>query len=266
MKQANKENQITRSLYGLVVWAGPVLLLGTAVLSLIQPGFIQRHYARAEIAPDLATLTRAEIAQAGLVALTPGQRLALATETVVYLQSWQPVPVALDRLAQLQLPTTGQPLYDQRELAHLGDVKQRTDAIRWLTLLAGLGWGLGLAGLTYYSSAAYRPYRAVRQGGYLTIGLVSLLAATLYWGWGLFFYQFHGLLFPAGSWHFAPGSSLMRLFPESLFYAAGLTIAFRAGLGSLLAIGASYLWAALVTQPHVAAIAEGDSDVVTDLV
>lgn len=47
-----------------------------------------------------------------------------------YLESWQPADAAIVMLANQQLPRTGAPLYNQRELAHLVDVKRLTDGMR----------------------------------------------------------------------------------------------------------------------------------------
>jgi uncharacterized membrane protein len=84
-------------------------------------------------------------------------------------------------------------------------------------------------------------YLEVGQGGLLTVMLLSGIAALILFGWPLFFYQFHGLLFASGSWSFAPTDSLMRLYPERFFFDAGVVMSVGAWLWGLLAAVIGYL-------------------------
>lgn len=77
----------------------------------------------------------------------------------------------------------------------------------------------------------------------LTMIFLSGIAGLILFGWNIFFYQFHGLLFPAGTWTFAATDSLMRLYPERFFFDVGVVMSLGAWLGGLLAAMAGYLLA-----------------------
>lgn len=127
-------------------------------------------------------------------------------------------------LENLTLPD-GSPLYSARELSHMQDVKNVVQPVlalgygAWL-LLIGLGLWARLGG--WWSTFL----RGLRNGGWLTLGLVLVLgifAGTSFWQ---FFTVFHELFFKGNSWLFLFTDSLIRLFPlpfwEDAFLFAGL--------------------------------------------
>jgi integral membrane protein (TIGR01906 family) len=179
----------------------------------------------------------------GLMPFTPGERLALALTAVAYLESWQPVEEAIWSLAEQRQPHTGAPLYTERELGHLMDVKHLTDWVRWLALLTGTAVSSGLLFLLARPHTRRLGYLALGQGGLLTVMLLSGIAALVLFGWPIFFYQFHGLLFASGSWSFAPTDSLMRLYPERFFFDVGVVMSVGAWLWGLLTAVIGYLLA-----------------------
>lgn len=71
--------------------------------------------------------------------------------------------------------------------------------------------------------------------------LLTGLTAFIFLGWGFFFYQFHGLLFPSGSWTFAATEGLMRLYPERFFFDVGIVISGGALLWGMLTALGGYL-------------------------
>ncbi|MDV7390484.1 hypothetical protein RZS08_03980, partial [Arthrospira platensis SPKY1] len=75
------------------------------------------------------------------------ERLDLALLTLAYLQHPEAAETAVRFLEKERLPGTQEPLYNERELAHLVDVKRLTDdIIGWRDQLNG--WlGLGLLAL-----------------------------------------------------------------------------------------------------------------------
>lgn len=79
--------------------------------------------------------------------------------------------------------------------------------------------------------------------------LLSGVAALILFGWSYFFYQFHGLLFPSGTWTFAATDSLMRLYPERFFFDVALVMSLGAWLGGLLAamVGYPLAWRGTIT-------------------
>ncbi len=127
-------------------------------------------------------------------------------------------------LGNLTLPD-GSPLYNQRELSHMHDVKKVVKPVLWIGIA---DWVVLLAlGLWARFGSWWSDYlHGLRNGGWLTVGLVALLgifAGTSFWQ---FFTVFHELFFSGNSWLFLYTDSLIRLFPlpfwEDAFLFAGL--------------------------------------------
>lgn len=113
----------------------------------------------------------------------------------------------------------GTPLYNERELSHMEDVKQVTKGALnvWyatLAILLGLGIWSRLGGW----EQAYR--QGLRRGGWLMVGLAVAIGLIVIVGivvnpnvfWG-FFTAFHKLFFEGDSWLFLYSDTLIRLFP-----------------------------------------------------
>jgi integral membrane protein (TIGR01906 family) len=106
----------------------------------------------------------------------------------------------------------GSPLYNERELSHMQDVKLVTQgALRvWYTTVI-LMVGLGIWAWVGKWWPDYR--RGLRRGGWLMIGLViaiGLFGALAFWQ---LFTLFHSLFFEGDSWLFLYSDTLIRLFP-----------------------------------------------------
>jgi len=131
----------------------------------------------------------------------------------------------------------GSPLYNERELSHMHDVKVVTKgALRvWsvtVVLLAGLGaWA--------WFGKWWQALRAgLRRGGWLMIGLVLVIGLFGAIAFRQLFTLFHALFFEGDSWLFLYSDTLIRLFPirfwQDAFLWAGV-IAIGGALG--LALG-----------------------------
>jgi integral membrane protein (TIGR01906 family) len=138
----------------------------------------------------------------------------------------------------------GSPLYNERELSHMDDVKL-------VTLGALRVWYIALAGLLLLSVWAWfggwwQDYRlSLMRGGWLMIGLavtVGLIVVAgiamnpnIFWN---FFAGFHSLFFEGDSWLFLTSDTLIRLFPIRFWQDAFLWAAVVAlGGGIALALG-----------------------------
>ena len=60
------------------------------------------------------------------------------------------------------------------------------------------------------------------------------LAAITFFLWPLFFTEFHEPLFPPNTWRFDPNDSLIRLFPEILWFNVGITLTSRTFIAGLI--------------------------------
>jgi integral membrane protein (TIGR01906 family) len=119
----------------------------------------------------------------------------------------------------------GVPLFNERELSHMQDVKGVVQPVLWV----GYGVWCVLLGLGLWArfSGWWSEYKqGIRRGGWLTVGLVvvfGILAGISFWQ---FFTVFHELFFTGNSWQFLFTDTLIRLFPmrfwQDAFLFAGM--------------------------------------------
>ena len=149
--------------------------------------------------------------------LTQAERLDLALITLAYLQHPEPAATAVRFLESQRLPGTNQPLYNERELAHLVDVKQLTDRLNLWS--ENLNWLLGLSLLALFAWPPTRlqAVKTLQNGAALSYFLLLAFLSLITFFWPLFFYAFHHGFFPPGSWSFAGTDTLIRLFPEAFW-------------------------------------------------
>jgi integral membrane protein (TIGR01906 family) len=117
----------------------------------------------------------------------------------------------LSWLANQKLPD-GKPLYVERELSHMLDVKNLIQSmfVAWWILLAGLI----LAGLAAWRWKTLKSYwRALSNGGWLTLGLIVAILVFVVLSFDWLFTTFHRLFFTGDTWLFLYSDTLIRLFP-----------------------------------------------------
>lgn len=112
-----------------------------------------------------------------------------------------------------------QPLLDERERSHMGDVSRLVQLLAGITIVA-----LVLAVVT----GAWLRHERRRQGRTMLIaaGMVGTVALLLA---GIFavafepaFLAFHAIFFPPGTYLFSEGSNLIVLFPQGFWFDAAL--------------------------------------------
>jgi integral membrane protein (TIGR01906 family) len=181
----------------------PIFLLGLGLRILLTPLFYNVEYRMPYFPPDTYGFTQAD-------------RLHWAPYAVDYLLNNEDI----NYLGDLSFED-GSPLYNERELGHMQDVKAVTkSALRvWyaaVVLMAGLG-------LWAWYGKWWQVYRqGLRRGGWLMIGLVitiGLFGAVAFWQ---FFTLFHSLFFEGDSWLFLFSDTLIRLFPMQFWQDAFL--------------------------------------------
>ena len=126
----------------------------------------------------------------------------------------------------------GSPLYNQRELYHMEDVKMVTGHALNVWYLSMIG--LILLGVWAKFGSWWEEYKqGLRRGGWLTIFLIGTIILSVFLSFGVIFVGFHNIFFESGTWTFQFSDTLIRLFPERFwrdtFLAVGL-IAFVGGL------------------------------------
>ena len=203
-----------KSLYSIIRWlvvlAIPFLLtLGTVrlLISWNSPSYPEFEYGR--IAPDRFGFTLEE-------------RLGLADATLGYLRRPEPAHEVIYLLEDLRLPGSDQPLYNEREIGHMLDVKVVADAFKtflWVLAIIVIG---GLILLLARAETRSLGAKAIQQGGLLTVIIVFAVMVFMGVAWGLAFTLFHNLFFSSGTWTFAYTDSLIRLFPEQFWFDFGM--------------------------------------------
>ncbi len=182
-------------------------------------------------------------------------RLAYGMYAIDYLFNAEP----LDFLASIRIRGDGKcagadacTLFNERELQHMGDVKE---LLRIAFAVAVTAVALaGVALLTARSPEARQAIRrGLRAGSRFTIGAIILLGVMTLLSWNSAFDAFHELLFPPGSWRFLFSDSLIRLYPERLFVDAAAIIGALSFLGALLIMLGASQWEARSRQRGVKA-------------
>jgi len=211
--------QNTPTLYRILSWVVtlliPVILVLTAVRLLMTPAFLQLEYSTPNFPEDFYGFTKSD-------------RLQWSKIAVEYLLNNE----GIEFLGNLQFPD-GSPLYNERELRHMVDVKNTVQGALtvWYVSLAVL-FGLGIWAWIGRWWPIFRGGAA--RGGLLTAGLVGLLIAFVLVSFGVLFVAFHNIFFASGTWLFEYSDTLIRLFPErfwrDIFIYVGL-FSLATGLG-----------------------------------
>ncbi len=204
----------------------PLALIGTALRILLTPIFFNIEYRMPYFPVDEYGFTQQD-------------RLYWAPFAVQYLVNDSDITYLSDLKFE-----DGSPLYNERELNHMADVK---DVVRGALRV----WYISLAILALLAILASRGrwipayVNALRRGGILMISLavsLAVIAGTgillnpdIFWQ---FFTSFHQIFFVGDSWLFYFSDTLIRLFPirfwqDAFLWAAVLSL----GGGIALAFG-----------------------------
>jgi integral membrane protein (TIGR01906 family) len=213
-------NRLAQPLSWFTTLLIPLALFGLGVRLLLTPVFLQFEYGLPSFPPDPYGFTASD-------------RLRWGQYGVNYLVN----AADISYLAALNLDDRT-PLFSERELGHMQDVKVVVGGFLrlWLADLAAL---VLLWFWSWRGSWTQSYVRGLRRGGWLTLalalagGLVATLGASgsgdLFWQ---FFTDFHGLFFKGDSWMFAYSDTLIRLYPIKFWQDAVLYIGVIAALGA----------------------------------
>jgi len=222
-EQANLASTKTR-LFAVLGWLVtllvPVAIVLTAIRVLLFPWFLPFEYSMPGFPPDSYGFNLED-------------RLYWSRFAMDYLVN----DAGIEYLGDLRF-ADGAPVYNERELRHMVDVKIaiKNALTVWLISLIGLA-GLGIwARLSDHKQWKQEYLHGLGRGGWLTIFLVGGVILFVAVGFGVFFVAFHNVFFEPGTWMFLWSDTLIRLFPErfwrDIFIYVGLI---SAGLGWLLA-------------------------------
>jgi integral membrane protein (TIGR01906 family) len=205
---------INRILKTLLVLLIPILLVLGSVRLLATDAYLAFEYGRTSFPPDS-------------YGFTSQQRFILASTNIHYVRAHLPN----DELSKQTL--NGVPVYNEREVTHMADVKAVFQVILRV-------WQVGfilflLLGFVFWEKGERMALAsALQSGGLLTSGTILTIALLAIFAWQTWFDLFHRFFFVPGSWLFAYSDTLIRLFPVEFWFDATLTISILSLIGGLI--------------------------------
>lgn len=212
-------NVIKRILRTLLTISTPFVFLMLAVRLMLTPFFLNIEYRMPGFPPDTYGFTK-------------DQRLEWSKVSVDYLTNSEGIEFLADQRLE-----DGTPLYNERELSHMKDVKDVVTMMTRVWLIV-----LGVWVLIFITAAFGLWLReallGVSDGGFVTLGLMVLLIILILLDFNTLFTKFHELFFEGETWIFNYTDHLIRLFPirfwtDAFIFTGGIAI-----LLSVLAISA----------------------------
>jgi integral membrane protein (TIGR01906 family) len=173
----------------------PVLLVLTNVRLLLTHSFVEIEYRTPAFPADPYGFTRED-------------RLHWSLLSLDYLLN----DSGIEFLGDLHF-ADGTPIYNERELRHMSDVKQVViGALRvWLVSLVGV---IGLSLVQWFVWSKRAAVDGLRRGSILTLIVFTILAVGVAAAFGPVFVEFHHIFFQGDTWLFSYSDTLIRLFPE----------------------------------------------------
>ena len=131
-----------------------------------------------------------------------------------------------------------------QNLGHMEDVKVVT-RLAFMILFIGSIVTILLIGYLLTRRTKQTKYalkRGLQDGALLTLGIIGFIVLTAIMAWDLFFDSFHQLLFESGTWRFAYSDTLIRLFPEQLWFDAAILIGVLTVSGAIVMLLMVWRW------------------------
>lgn len=194
-----------RTIAFIVLWIitllVPVSLTLIGVRILMSPAFLQIEYNQPGFPEDTYGFTKQD-------------RLYWSKIAMEYLLNQE----GISFLGDLRFED-GQPVYNERELKHMLDVKNVVKAailIMYISLLILIGCGIWARRAGWWIDYRY----SLARGGWLTVVLFAAIILFVMVGFDIFFVSFHNVFFAPGTWLFLFSDTLIRLFPERFWQTA----------------------------------------------
>jgi len=223
MNDSRVIQHVVRLYFSLAV---PLWLVLAGVRLLLSEQFLHFEYRRPGFPADAYGFAIEDRIRYGPVAvnfLFNGEAIDyLASQRMPREKCWNPAPGAADC-----------PLFSQRELRHMADVKRTTTLAFALALISAF-----VGACTALASRQDQGFRfeiavGIQRGCKLALLSIAFLAALAIAAWDRSFDAFHEVFFTAGTWRFPFSDSLIRLYPEQLFIDAALLIAIFVSLSAV---------------------------------
>ncbi len=210
----------------LAVVSVPLLLITTNVLQVTgDASFYEREFARYEVGR-----------QTGLSTIQLGQ---VARALIDYLSGRES-----DLQVEVDLPGGRRPLFNEREIEHMRDVRQLFDLVRVVQIASAAAiLGVALADLAFRWPGFLTGFANVcLASAGLTFGILVLLGGLSLVDFSALFIQFHLLVFSNDLWILDPNRDyLIMLFPEAFWFDATTRIAVQTVLQASAVAGAGLI-------------------------
>ena len=199
----------------LITICVPVVICVVSISFLLSPVFMNLEYNRTGFPPDPYGFTTEE-------------RLVFGNQTRRYLITG----MSLDDLREIKFEN-GEPIYIERELHHLLDVKiVLIGLFRLFSVLVGF---LLLTGFYSVKKQRWERFKeALSRGGWLTAFLLGLIIVLSITSFQSLFVYFHLVFFEGNSWLFKYSDTLIRLFPIQFWQDVFLVFGISTLLGGIL--------------------------------
>ncbi len=200
----------------LLIPAIVLFIMMTSIRLLIQPLFLTIEYNMPGFPPDPFGFTKEE-------------RLHYANLSVKYLVN----DADISFLGDLKFPD-GSPVFNQRELKHMLDVKILVQQM--IDVWIGLGIFILLSGAWAWRARWLAGFGlSVSRAGYATLAVILLILLGVAIGFSALFTGFHRIFFEGDTWLFNYSDTLIRLFPLRFWQDAFILMGILSVIGSILA-------------------------------
>ncbi|HHX63489.1 MAG TPA: TIGR01906 family membrane protein [Chloroflexi bacterium] len=176
-----------------LVVAIPVILLASPLYLFVTPEYARYQYAR----PGFPLAER----------FNPVERARISDVILEYLRG----RVSLEDMAAVRTDT-GEIAMRPDEVQHLVDVKRVTDGF-FIAHAVALVVAVASGVLLWYSDRRAFLYIYLRQGVWITGGMILLVLLSALLDFDLFFTRFHQIFFEEGTWIFWADDTLIQLYP-----------------------------------------------------
>jgi len=191
-------NRINQILSWLVTISLPFVIIMLAVRILFTPLFLIIEYNFPGFPPDSYGFTTEE-------------RLKWGTDSMNYLFDRTNTKSFSDLKFE-----DGSNIYNDREISHMIDVKVLLQKmLNFFYVILGIYILVLIVSIINKNSQYF--YKGLSRGGWLTIGLISVIIAGIVISFDQLFTLFHKLFFTGETWLFNYSDTLIRLFPMRLW-------------------------------------------------
>lgn len=192
----------------------PFFLIMTGIRILLTPIFLQVEYQSPGFPDDPFGFTMQDRLHWSKYALD----YLLNNEGISYLEN-------------LKFPD-GNPLYNERELSHMFDVKNLVQAVLkvWYGMIVVL---LGSVLWAYKGKWKTPFWIAIKRGGFITTGIIIAILIFVAASFTEIFTLFHRLFFEGDTWLFQWSDTLIRLFPMQFWQNAFILLGVSSLVGGL---------------------------------